>query len=162
IVTIGNFGGVQDGDRYNAGTAGGSSIQNSGAVDGTYKEFFDAPQYASTIGFDGSDFPGQFYREGTSLSYVDTEFYKITKDSKKQINILGWKLNLKRMCLKMADVRKEELRFELKRFIRLTEIVVPIQFKYLVQIIVKLNFLRVQVGETSQYHNKRILQRQDQ
>ncbi|KAA6377733.1 MAG: hypothetical protein EZS28_026741, partial [Streblomastix strix] len=103
IVTIGNFGGVQDGDRYNAGTAGGSSIQNSDAVDETYQKFLDDPTFGSTVGFDESDFHEQFYRDETSLSYVDTKFYEITKDSKKHIIILGWNLDLKRMCLKMAD-----------------------------------------------------------
>ncbi|KAA6397310.1 MAG: hypothetical protein EZS28_007166, partial [Streblomastix strix] len=86
IVTIGNFGGVQDGDRYNAGTAGGSSIQNSDTVDETYQKFLDDPTFGSTVGFDESDFPGQFYREGTSLSYVDTEFYGITEESKDRLS----------------------------------------------------------------------------
>ncbi|KAA6395773.1 MAG: hypothetical protein EZS28_008705 [Streblomastix strix] len=86
IVTIGNFGGVQDSDRYNAGTAGGSSIQNSGTVDEIYSEFISDPSFGSAIGITEREFPGQFYRDGTSMSYVDTEFQGITQDSKDKLS----------------------------------------------------------------------------
>ncbi|KAA6360504.1 MAG: hypothetical protein EZS28_043970, partial [Streblomastix strix] len=86
IVTIGNFGGVQDNDRYNAGTAGGSSIQNSGTVDEIYSAFISDPSFGSTVGITVEEFPGQFYMDGTFLSYVDTEFHGITEDSKDKLS----------------------------------------------------------------------------
>ncbi|KAA6376138.1 MAG: putative Transposon Ty3-I Gag-Pol polyprotein [Streblomastix strix] len=72
-------------------------------------------------------------------------------EPKQQINFLGWTWDLKRMYIKMTDLRKQELRYQLKRLISLTEKQVPIKIKYLASIIGKLNFLRVQVREASLY-----------
>ncbi|KAA6377973.1 MAG: hypothetical protein EZS28_026498 [Streblomastix strix] len=74
---------------------------------------------------------------------------KCEMEPKQQTNLLGYTWDLKRMYLKMADLRKKQLRFQLKRFISLTEKQVPIKIKYLASIIAKLNFLRVQVREAS-------------
>ncbi|KAA6382217.1 MAG: hypothetical protein EZS28_022260 [Streblomastix strix] len=52
---------------------------------------------------------------------------------------------------KMIDLRKQELCYQLRRFISLTERQVSIKIKYLASIIDKLNFLRVQVREASLY-----------
>ncbi|KAA6364161.1 MAG: hypothetical protein EZS28_040310, partial [Streblomastix strix] len=51
----------------------------------------------------------------------------------------------------MTDLRKQELRYQLKRLISLTEKQVPIKIKYLASIIGKLNFLRVKIREASLY-----------
>ncbi|KAA6371315.1 MAG: hypothetical protein EZS28_033157 [Streblomastix strix] len=51
----------------------------------------------------------------------------------------------------MMDLRKLELRYQLRRFISLTQRQIPTKIKYLASIIGKLNFLRVQVREASLY-----------
>ncbi|KAA6379429.1 MAG: hypothetical protein EZS28_025042 [Streblomastix strix] len=53
------------------------------------------------------------------------------------------------MYIKMTDLRKQELHFQLRKIFSLTERQVPIKIKYLASIICKLNFLRVQVREAS-------------
>ncbi|KAA6372056.1 MAG: hypothetical protein EZS28_032416 [Streblomastix strix] len=55
------------------------------------------------------------------------------------------------MYIKMTDLRQQELRYQLRRFISLIEKQVPIKIKYLASIIDKLKFLRVQVKEVSLY-----------
>ncbi|KAA6368764.1 MAG: putative reverse transcriptase, partial [Streblomastix strix] len=72
-------------------------------------------------------------------------------EPKQQINFLGWTWDLKRMYIRMTDLRKQELRYQLQRLISLTEKLVPIKIKYLASIIGKLIFLRVQVREASLY-----------
>ncbi|KAA6380713.1 MAG: putative Transposon Ty3-I Gag-Pol polyprotein [Streblomastix strix] len=72
-------------------------------------------------------------------------------EPKQQINFLKWTWDLERMYIKMTDLRKQELRYQLRRVISLTERQVSIKIKHLVSIIGKLNFLRVQVREASLY-----------
>ncbi|KAA6380746.1 MAG: hypothetical protein EZS28_023723, partial [Streblomastix strix] len=72
-------------------------------------------------------------------------------ESKQQINFIRWTWDLKRMYIKMTDLRKQELRYQLKRLISLTEKQVPIKIKYLASIIGKLNFIGVQVRKASLY-----------
>ncbi|KAA6394462.1 MAG: hypothetical protein EZS28_010015 [Streblomastix strix] len=74
---------------------------------------------------------------------------KCKTEPKQQINFLGWAWDLKRMYLKMIDLRKQELRYQLRRIISLTQRQIPIMIKYLVLIIGKLNYLRVKVREDS-------------
>ncbi|KAA6395572.1 MAG: hypothetical protein EZS28_008897 [Streblomastix strix] len=68
-----------------------------------------------------------------------------------QINFLRWAYDLKKMYLKIAYQRKQELHFHFRRFISLIERQVPIKVKYLASIRSKLIFLRVQVREASLY-----------
>ncbi|KAA6377411.1 MAG: hypothetical protein EZS28_027062 [Streblomastix strix] len=72
-------------------------------------------------------------------------------EPKQQFNFLRWSQDLERMCLQMKNLRKQELRFQLRIFISVTERQVPIKIKYLASIIGKLNFLSVQVREASFY-----------
>ncbi|KAA6388582.1 MAG: hypothetical protein EZS28_015892 [Streblomastix strix] len=76
---------------------------------------------------------------------------KCETELKQQINFQGWTYDLNWMYQKMADLRKQELHFQLRKFFRLTERQVPIKIKYLTSIIGKLNFLRVQIREASLY-----------
>ncbi|KAA6353268.1 MAG: putative reverse transcriptase, partial [Streblomastix strix] len=72
-------------------------------------------------------------------------------EPKQQTNFIGQTWDLERMYIKMTDQRKQELRYQLRRFISLTQRQAPIKIKYLASIIGKLNFLRVQVKEASLY-----------
>ncbi|KAA6403710.1 MAG: hypothetical protein EZS28_000768 [Streblomastix strix] len=61
IVAVSNFGGVQNGARYNAGTAGGSSTLNNGYFEERLQQYFDDPAEFESIGITQKDFPGLFF-----------------------------------------------------------------------------------------------------
>ncbi|KAA6396036.1 MAG: hypothetical protein EZS28_008438 [Streblomastix strix] len=63
-------------------------------------------------------------------------------EPKQHINFLEWTWDLKRMYIKMTDLRKQELRFQLRKFIILTERHAPIKIKYLASIVDNLNFFK--------------------
>ncbi|KAA6353608.1 MAG: hypothetical protein EZS28_050865, partial [Streblomastix strix] len=65
-------------------------------------------------------------------------------EPKPQIKFLKWTWDQERMHIKMTDLRKQPLHFQLKRFIKLTERQVPVKIKYLASIIGKLNFFKSQ------------------
>ncbi|KAA6369990.1 MAG: hypothetical protein EZS28_034483 [Streblomastix strix] len=83
--------------------------------------------------------------------WVDNSLRKVRNRIKRLINFLLWTWDLERMYIKMTDLRKLELRYQLRRFISLSERHVPIKIKYLASIIDKLNFLKVQVREALLY-----------
>ncbi|KAA6391623.1 MAG: hypothetical protein EZS28_012848, partial [Streblomastix strix] len=83
---VSNFGGVQNGARYNAGTAGGSSTLNNGYFEEKLQQYFDDPSEFESVGITEKDFPGIFYRQGTSLSFVDSEFYGVTQQTKDKLS----------------------------------------------------------------------------
>ncbi|KAA6395263.1 MAG: hypothetical protein EZS28_009208 [Streblomastix strix] len=72
-------------------------------------------------------------------------------EPQQQINLLRRTLDLEKMYIKMTDLRKQELRFQLRKLISLLDRQVPIKIKYLESIIGKLIFLRFQVKEASLY-----------
>ncbi|KAA6386899.1 MAG: hypothetical protein EZS28_017574, partial [Streblomastix strix] len=86
IVAVSNFGGVQNGARYNAGTAGGSSTLNNGYFEEKLQQYFDDPAEFESIGITEKDFPGIFYRQGTYLSFVDSEFYGLMQQTKDKLS----------------------------------------------------------------------------
>ncbi|KAA6367928.1 MAG: putative Transposon Ty3-G Gag-Pol polyprotein [Streblomastix strix] len=72
-------------------------------------------------------------------------------EPKQQINFLGQTSELKSIQIKMIDLRKQELHFLLKGFIKLTERQVTVKIMYLASIIGKLNLRRIQVREDYLY-----------
>ncbi|KAA6359251.1 MAG: putative reverse transcriptase, partial [Streblomastix strix] len=70
-------------------------------------------------------------------------------EPKQQINFLEWTLDLKRMQLKMIDIKKPKITLPIKEIYQLHRETSPIKIKYLAPIVGKLNFLRILVREAS-------------
>ncbi|KAA6390017.1 MAG: hypothetical protein EZS28_014455 [Streblomastix strix] len=86
IVGLGNFGGIHTGIRYNAGTAGGSSVRDAEYFQQLLQEYRQDETQFEGLGLDPEKFPGPFFRLSTKLRYVEAEFYGISEETKNELN----------------------------------------------------------------------------